>query len=63
MDELSKCKREHLDKSKILGVWNTMSAYMCFYQEWVTTCAKMNRSVNNPNWWLTSRWNKRGKLK
>jgi len=63
MNELSKCRKESLDKGKILGVWNTMSAYMRFYQEWVTTCARMNRSVNNPNWRLTSRWNKRGKLK
>ena len=46
-----------------LEKFNVMSDYMIFHEEWIKTCAALNRSVDNPNWQLFRRWNKKGRRK
>lgn len=46
---------------RICAVWTTVAEYMQFYQEWVMICAVLNQSTDNPNWWLASRWNRKGR--
>lgn len=47
----------------LVSIWGSMANYMEFYQAWVTICATVNRSVDNPNRALARRWNIRGRLK
>ena len=47
----------------LVSIWGSMANYMEFYQAWVTICATVNRSVDNPNRALARRWNVRGRLK
>ena len=47
----------------LVSIWGSMANYMEFYQAWVTICATVNRSVDNPNRVLARRWNVRGILK
>lgn len=46
----------------LVSIWGSMANYMEFYQAWVTICAIVNRSVDNPNRALARRWSKRGKM-
>jgi hypothetical protein len=47
----------------LVSIWGSIANYMEFYQAWVTICATMNRSIDNPNRALARRWNIRGRLK
>lgn len=51
------------DIRRALVIFNVMSDYMIFHEEWIKTCAALNRSVDNPNWQLARRWSKRGRVK
>lgn len=51
------------DIRRALQVFNVMSDYMVFHEQWIETCAALNRSVDNPNWQLARRWSKRGRVK
>ncbi|HIW40607.1 MAG TPA: hypothetical protein H9743_00410 [Candidatus Mediterraneibacter vanvlietii] len=42
----------------IASIWGSMANYMEFYQAWVTICATLNRSIDNPNRVLARRWRK-----
>lgn len=42
----------------IASIWGSMANFMGFYQEWVQTCATLNRSIDNPNRVLARRWRK-----
>ena len=54
---------EKPDIRRALQVFNVMSDYMVFHEQWIKTCAALNRSVDNPNWQLARRWSKRGRGK
>ena len=45
------------DIKRALEIFNVMSDYMNFYEDWIYTCATLNRSVSNPNRRLVKRWN------
>ena len=51
------------DIKRALEIFNVMSDYMIFYENWIHTCATLNRSVSNPNRMLVRRWNKGRRLK
>ena len=51
------------DIRRALQIFNVMSDYMIFYEQWIRTCAALDRSVDNPNWQLARRWSKRGRIK
>lgn len=51
------------DIKRALEIFNVMSDYMVFYENWIFTCVTLNRSIDNPNRILTIRWNRRGKPK
>ena len=45
------------DVKRALEIFNVMSDYMSFYENWIYTYATLNRSINNPNRRLVRRWN------
>lgn len=51
------------DIRRALQIFNVMSDYMVFHEQWIKTCAALNQSVDNPNWQLARRWRKRGRVK
>lgn len=48
------------DIRRAMQIFNEMSDYMAFYEEWIKTCATLNRSISNPNRVLARRWSGRG---
>lgn len=59
-DKLYERMSEKPDVKRAVGIFNVMSDYMNFYEEWICTCAALNRSAGNPNRRLAGRWNARG---
>lgn len=51
------------DIKRALEIFNVMSDYMIFHENWIYTCATLNRCVSNPNRMLVRRWNKGRRLK
>lgn len=45
-------------KAEILRFWNTIGAYMEFYEDWVKECCRITPTKKNPNRRLLKRWNK-----
>ena len=56
-------KKDGKDYNFVNAMWVNIENYEKFCQEWVMTCATLNRSVDNPNRILARRWNARGRLK
>ena len=56
-------KKDGKDYNFVNAIWVNTESYEKFYQAWVTICATVNKSVDNPNRALARRWNIRGRLK
>ncbi len=56
-------KKDGKDYNFVNAIWVSIENYEKFCQEWVMTCATLNRSVDNPNRRIARRWNIRGRLK
>lgn len=44
------------DIKRAMEIFNVMEDYVDFYARWITTCAGINRSRQNPNRILAQRW-------
>lgn len=48
-------KKDGKDYNFVNAIWVSIENYEKFFQEWVTTCAALNRNVHNPNWQIARR--------
>ena len=56
-------KKDGKDYNFVNAIWVNIENYEKFCQEWVMTCAALNRSVDNPNRILARRWRRGGREK
>lgn len=56
-------KKDGKDYNFVNAIWVNIESYEKFCQEWVMTCATLNRSVDNPNRILARQWNIRRGLR
>ena len=56
-------KKDGKDYNFVNAIWVNIENYEKFCQEWVMTCATLNRSVDNLNRILARRWRRGGREK
>lgn len=56
-------KKDGKDYNFVNAIWVNIENYEKFCQEWIMTCATLNRGVDNPNRILARQWNIRGRLR